>query len=92
MPRKHLKLLEKARRSNTGWNSRDLIRMVTGFGFEHVSTTGSHQTFRHPEFKELRITIAVHPGDLARFYIDTAVELIDEVLEKEREKDDGESS
>ena len=78
------KLLERMRNSKYGWGADDLHALYVGFGFDYRQG-GSHIIYIHPEFPELRATVARH-GTLAVGYIQHAISLIDR-LKKLKEAD-----
>ena len=47
--RKAEKLLERMRKSKSGWSSQDLIRLYRGFGFE-IRNGSSHDVITHPAY------------------------------------------
>lgn len=47
---------------------RDIIRMLMADGWIHVSTTGSHRQFKHPN-KPGRVTVNGSPGDVLSQFI-----------------------
>lgn len=71
------KLLEKMRNSKAGWNANDLHVLYVGFGFD-FREGGKHTIYMHPEFPELRATVARH-STLAVGYIQYAINLIDKL-------------
>jgi hypothetical protein len=73
------KLLERMRNSKYGWGADDLHALYVGFGFDHRQG-GNHIIYIHPEFPELRATVARH-GTLAVGYIQHAISLIDRLKE-----------
>lgn len=77
------KILEKMRNSKAGWGVDDLHALYVGFGFE-FRQGGKHIIYIHPEFPELRATVARH-GTIAIGYIQHAISLIDK-LKKLREE------
>lgn len=79
------KLLEKMRNSKVGWSADDLHTLYVGFGFE-FREGGKHMIYIHPEFPELRSTVARH-STLAVGYIQHAISLIDK-LKKIKEEGD----
>ena len=71
------KLLNKMRTSKAGWSFEDLEVLYTGFGFEKREG-GKHTVYIHPDFPELRATVARH-RTLAAGYIQHAISLIDQL-------------
>jgi predicted RNA binding protein YcfA (HicA-like mRNA interferase family) len=87
MPSKAEKILERRRRSKTGWRLADFYTLFSGFGFT-ITSGRSHDIIKHPEFSELRYTLPRHPSDeLAKVYAADAVKLIDHLLQLRHEKD-----
>lgn len=80
------KLLEKMRRSKTGWRFNDLEKLYTKYGFEKYEG-GKHTMYIYPGFPELRATVTRHKS-LAIGYIQHAIKLIDK-LNKLKEEQDG---
>lgn len=71
------KLLEKMRNSKAGWSADDLHTLYIGFGFD-FREGGKHIIYIHPEYPELRATVARH-STLAIGYIQHAINLIDKL-------------
>lgn len=84
MPKRAEKLLEKMRNSKTGWKRLDLDRLYLGYDFiiEHRK---KHDIAKHPDYPILRTTLPRH-REIAKGYVDTAVDIIDQLLEL-KEKD-----
>ncbi len=78
------KLLEKMRNSKAGWSADDLHTLYVGFGFD-FREGGKHIIYIHPDFPELRATVARH-RTIAVGYIQHAISLIDK-LKKLKEED-----
>ncbi|MBI2252928.1 MAG: hypothetical protein HYU63_09370 [Armatimonadetes bacterium] len=76
------KLLDKMRRSKKGWRFNDVENLYIGFGFEKYEG-GKHTIFIHPDFPELRATVARH-SSLAIGYIQVAIKLIDKLNKLQR--------
>ncbi|MFC2020372.1 hypothetical protein ACFLU1_01060 [Chloroflexota bacterium] len=85
MPRKVTKLLDKMGQSAANWGRNDLDTLYIGYGFK-IRTGKKHDVASHPEFPQLRATLARHPGDLAKGYISHAVKLIDQLQALEKAK------
>jgi len=79
------KLLEKMRRSMSGWKFRDLENLYVGFGFEKYEG-GKHTMFIHPKFPKLRGTVTRH-RTLPIGYVRYAVKLIDTLKALQEERD-----
>ena len=75
------KLLERMRRSKTGWRFTDLERLYFRFGFEKYEGS-RHTMYIHPDFPKLRATVTRHRS-LPKGYIQFAVKLIDRLNELE---------
>lgn len=78
------KLLEEMRNSKAGWKLRDLLSIYSGFGFT-IRHGRRHDIVKHPIFPELRATLPRHAKELAKKYVSTVVDLIDRLLELEKE-------
>jgi hypothetical protein len=79
MPSKASKLLERMRRSKSGWKRSDLEKLYTGFGF--IITDGAkHDIVKHPDFPELRSTLPRH-NLVNKAYVQQAIDLIDKLKE-----------
>lgn len=85
MPSKAEKLLERMRKSKTGWKRKDLDNLYTGFGFIIIHG-GSHDIVKHPDYPQLRSTLPRH-RDLAKGYVEYAIKLIDTLIGLQQEKD-----
>ena len=77
MPASAEKLLDRMRNSKAGLGAEDLHTLYVGFGFE-FRQGGNHVIYIHPEFPELRATVARHRS-LAVGYIHHAINLIDKL-------------
>lgn len=78
------KLLERMRQTKAGWGYADLDSLYRGFGFE-VREKGKHAMYIHPNFPELRATVARH-GSLPIGYISHGVKLMDKLKRLEASK------
>ena len=67
-------LLEKMRRTKSGWGSDDLRTLYLGFGFDRREG-GKHEVYIHTEFPELRATVA-RQSELPVGYVQHAISLI----------------
>lgn len=74
-------LLDRMRRSKTGWRFDDLERLYVGFGFHYVEG-GKHRLYIHPQHQELRATVT-RANALPIGYVVSAVRLIGILIEKE---------
>jgi hypothetical protein len=86
-PEKRLELLEQMRRSKSNWRKEDIEKLYREFGFI-VRHGSSHDVVTHPEFPKLRATLARHKA-LPKGYVQFAVKLIDQLLELQKEGNDG---
>jgi hypothetical protein len=77
------RLLDRMRRSRSGWRYNDLRRLYLGCGFESEQG-GKHTLFIHPRFPALRATVT-RSRTLRVGYIQQAVTLIDQLLVLEEE-------
>ena len=75
-------LLERMRRTKTGWKFSDLDALYLSFGFEKHEG-GKHTMYIHPIFPELRATVTRH-RNLAIGYIQYGIKLIDSLKDLER--------
>ncbi|MCH7764064.1 MAG: hypothetical protein IIB95_10035 [Candidatus Marinimicrobia bacterium] len=83
MSRGALKLLERMRRTKSGWGQKDFKRLLLGFGF--TKKEGKKHTLYF--YKEHKLSIGVPRHDsLKEWVADDAVKLIDELLEKNKGK------
>lgn len=73
------KLLEKMRKSKTGWKFNELESLYVKFGFEKYEGS-RHTMYIHPDFPELRATVTRHKS-LAIGYVHHAIKLIDRLKE-----------
>jgi hypothetical protein len=93
MPSKAEKLLKRMRESKSGWKSKDLITLYSGFGFI-IRHGGNHDTVKHPNFLDvpaLRDTLPRHAEELAKGYINEAIkriELLQKLQEEQRKEDE----
>ena len=85
MSRKAARILERMRRTKSGWHPHHFHTLYMGFGF--IMKAGrNHDIFIHPEFPEIRDTIPRH-GELGRAYAKSAVENIDSLLRLREERE-----
>ena len=85
LPRSALKLLERMRRSRSGWGESHLRKLFEGFGFV-ARDVGNHVHYRHPDHPELRGQVPRHRS-LRDYVTADAVAAIDELLRLEAEED-----
>ena len=69
-------LLERMRRSKTGWTAGDLERLYVGFGFRWREGH-KHRFYVHPRHPDLYTTVTRSSHRVAPGYVQTAVRLID---------------
>ena len=74
------KLLERMRASKAGWGPDDLHRLFLGFGFR-CREGARHRIYIHERYPDIRDTVPRH-GELPVGYIQDAVKIIDQVLER----------
>ena len=65
------RLLQRMRRSKSGWSADDLEKLYVGLGFE-CREGAKHRVYIHPKFPELRATVT-RSRSLAKGYIDHAL-------------------
>ncbi len=73
--RKAEKLLDRMRKSKSGWKSQDLIRLYRGFGFD-IRKGSRHDVITHPAFPSLRGTLPRGLKDSTP-YVSEAIKMID---------------
>lgn len=79
-------LLERMRRTRSGWGEDDLDRLYRSFGFREITRPRApHRVYVHPDHPDLRATVA-RKKSLPKGYATTAVRLIDKLLEKQKAK------
>ncbi len=78
------KLLDRMRRSKSGWKRTDLDELYSGFGF--VITNGAkHDIVKHPQFPQIgRATLPRHTN-VNKFYVQQAIAMIDRLKELQDE-------
>lgn len=80
MPSKAEKLLERMRRSKSGWKRKDIESLYEGFGFE-LHHGAKHDYYRHPNYPELRDTLK-RSRTVPEYNARNAVRLIDCLIAK----------
>ena len=75
---KHHKLLERMRRTKSGWKPRDFEALYTGFGFESIDAA-KHTKYRHAAHPQLW-TMVKRADPLSKAYAEEAVTLIERLL------------
>jgi hypothetical protein len=79
MPSTAEKLLERMRRTKSGWKRRDLESLYEGFGF--VLYHGSkHDYYQHPEYPRLRDTLK-RSRIVSEYSVRNAIRLINRLKE-----------
>jgi len=85
MPPRAEKLLERMRRSKTGWKRKDIEAIYEGFGFV-LHHGAKHDYYRHPDYPELRDTLK-RSRTVPPYNVRKAIQLIDRLTDlREREK------
>jgi hypothetical protein len=84
MPSNASKLLDKARRSSSGWRRTEIDALFTRFGFVIENRT-RHDIAYHPDYLELKLMLPRHRM-VNHVYVEKAVKLIDRLLELQAEK------
>lgn len=80
----NLGLLERMRRTRSGWGEDDLDRLYRSFGFREITRPRApHRVYVHPDYPDLRATVA-RKRSLAKGYATTAVRIIDKLLARRR--------
>ena len=74
-------LLDKMRRTKSGWTYADLDTLYRGLGFK-VREGGKHCIYIHSRFPQLRAAVTRHRS-LAKGYIEHALHLADKLSELE---------
>jgi hypothetical protein len=81
-----LDLLERMRRTRSGWGEDDMDRLYRSFGFREITRSRApHRVYVHPDYPDLRATVA-RKSSLPKGYATTAVRLIDKLLERQKAK------
>lgn len=76
------RLLVRMRASKADWSTDEVLAVYRSRGFL-VSSGGKHWKVRHPTYPELIATVR-RSDPLPTGYIETLLELVDELEEKER--------
>ena len=88
MSRKAIKILERMRRTKTGWRPHHFHTLYLGFGFNMIKKR-KHDVFFHPDFPEIRDTIPRHDREFrSKGYAKDAVANIDLLLRLKKERTD----
>ena len=75
MPSKAEKLLERMRRSKSGWKRRDLEKLYEGFGFV-LHHGAKHDYYQHPGYPMLRDTLK-RSRTVSEYSVRNAIRLIE---------------
>ena len=75
--RKAKKLLERMRKSKSGWTSQDLLRLYRGFGFD-IRNGRRHEVITHSADSSLRQTLPRRLKDSTP-YVSEAIKMIDNI-------------
>jgi len=79
-----LGLLERMRRTRSGWGEDDLSRLYRSFGFREITRPRApHRVYVHPDHPDLRATVA-RKKSLPKGYATTAVRIIDKLLARQK--------
>ncbi len=81
MPSSAYKLLERAKKTQSGWKRQELDRLYTGFGFI-IRHGRSHDIVYHPDYPNLRETLPRHKN-VKPVYVRQAVKLINTLLNQQ---------
>lgn len=77
-------LLERMRRTRSGWGENDLDRLYRSFGFREITRPRApHRVYIHPDHPDLRATVA-RKKSLPKGYATTAVRIIDKLLVRQK--------
>jgi hypothetical protein len=77
-------LLERMRRTRSGWGEDDLDRLYRSFDFREITRPRApHRVYVQPDCPDLRATVA-RKKSLPKGYATTAVRLIDTLLERRK--------
>jgi len=80
MPSKAEKLLERMRRSKSGWKRKDIESLYEGFGFV-LHHGAKHDYYLHPDYPKLRDTLK-RSRTVSEYNVRKAVRLIDSFIVK----------
>lgn len=75
MPSSAEKLLERMRRTKSGWKRRDLEKLYEGFGFV-LHHGAKHDYYQHPEYPKLRDTLK-RRRTVSEYSVRNAIRLIE---------------
>lgn len=74
------KLLERMRRSASGWGQTDFEHLLSGYGFKWKEGK-KHRIYIHSKFQDLLISVPRH-NSLKEWVARDAVKLIDELISR----------
>jgi len=89
VPKKAQKLLDKARRTSSGWTINELKALYEGFGF-NIIHKGNHDFAQHSTNPDLLDTLPRH-NKVKDVYVKNAIDKIEKLLARESQKADTES-
>lgn len=78
MPSSAEKLLERMRRSKSGWKRKDIGSLYEGFGFE-LHHGAKHDYYKNPDYPALRDTLK-RSRTIPEYNVRKAVRLIDKFI------------
>jgi hypothetical protein len=79
------RLYNRMRRTKKGWGEKDFKSLYCGYGFT-LKECAKHRQYQHPDFPDLLAHVGRH-NELAPHYAETAVSLIDDLLEREADEE-----
>lgn len=74
------KLLERMRKTSSGWGQRDFEHLLTGFDFGWKEGK-KHRIYIHRKFQDLLISVPRH-NSLRQWVARDAIKLIDELIKR----------
>lgn len=86
MPSSKPSLLEKMRRSKSGWKRKDLDALYESYGFE-IQHRSNHDVARHPDYPQFRPTLPRHKK-LGKYLITQAIKTIDKLIKLQQEEEE----
>lgn len=78
MPSRAEKLLERMRRSKSGWRRKDIVAVYEGFGFV-LNHGAKHDYYVHPDYPKLRDTLK-RSRTVPEYNVRNAIRLIDRLI------------
>jgi hypothetical protein len=79
------KLLDRMRKSRSGWKRQEIDRLYEGYGFV-IEPGGNHDKVSHPDYPQLVTSLPRH-GRAHEYVVTQAIKNIDKFIELEREKE-----